>query len=189
MKLNIEIDNLTEAEWSEFNKWFGNTAKAGAQTISTPINVLLNTTTDIGVNLVENVGKLADTGMTSAINIAWGIATASFILFIPFALIAAYKSGLVTTVFKKMSRSIEGPAPEQGQTNSSRTPVGSRWDQPQDNVYVPKTLPSGKTSRFGPPINRGGKKTHKNKKGQTRKLKRGKRRQTRHRNGRKTKRR
>jgi hypothetical protein len=184
---NKGANNLTEAEWSEFNKWFGNTAKSGAQTISTPINVLLNATTDIGVNLVENVGKLADTGMTSITNLSWGVATNAMILFIPLALIACYKSGLVTAVFKKMSRSIEGP--EQGQTNSSRTPVGSRWDQPQDNVYVPKTLPSGRTSRWGPPINTGGKKTRKSTKKTTRKLKRGKRRQTRHRTGRKTQRR
>ena len=214
---NKEANNLTAAEWDEFNQWFGNTAKAGAQTISTPINVLLNTTTDVGVNILGNVGKLGETGMTSVINIAWGIATASFILFIPLALIASYKSGLVTTVFKKMSRSIEGNSPPslppvpisvqgppQQQTNSdqsrNRTPRRSRFGPPvpelsqniisinQDN-YVPPTRSSGRPSRWGPPID-GGKKTRKRaKKGRTRKLKRGKRRQTRRRTGRKTKRR
>jgi hypothetical protein len=80
----------------------------------------------------------------------------------------------------------------QGQYNSlmtqrktpRRTPIGSRWDQMPHNVYIPKTLPSGKTSRWGPPI-RGGIKTRKRAKKSTRKFKRGKRRQT----GRKTQRR
>ena len=193
---NKEANNLTEAEWSEFNKWFGNTAKAGAQTISTPINVLLNTTTDIGVNLVENVGKLADTGMTSITNLSWGVATNAMILFIPLALIACYKSGLVTAVFKKISRSIEGPpqalppvpVPVQGPPQSSAAPPQEQTNsiQTTSNPYVRvrRTL-----LRYKTPTRRGGKKTRKNKKGQTRKLKRGKRRQTRHRNGRKTKRR
>lgn len=205
---NKEANNLTAAEWDEFNQWFGNTAKAGAQTISTPINVLLNTTSDIGVNVLENVGKLGETGMTSVINIAWGIATASFILFIPLALIASYKSGLVTTVFKKISRSIEGnpqsplPPPVNPQNLAptpiipnpimpnptplrrlSQTPTRSRED-------VNKRLGLTGPPRSSTPLRRrGGKKTHKNKKGLTRKLKRGKRRQTRRQTGRKTKRR
>ena len=197
---NKEANNLTAAEWDEFNQWFGNTAKSGAQTISTPINVLLNSTTDIGVNILGNVGKLGETGMTSAINIAWGIATASFILFIPFALIAAYKSGLVTTVFKKMSRSIEGPVPTVPpqliqQTLPPPLPPISNTPLRRPSQTPIRRRPEDVKNRLGltgpttPLRRRGGKKTRKNKKGQTRKLKRGKRRQTRHRNGRKTKRR
>ena len=197
---NKEANNLTAAEWDEFNQWFGNTAKSGAQTISTPINVLLNSTTDIGVNILGNVGKLGETGMTSAINIAWGIATASFILFIPFALITAYKSGLVTTVFKKMSKSIEGPIPPvppqiNQQTLPPPLPPISNTPLRRPSQTPIRRRPEDVKNRLGltgpttPLRRRGGKKTRKNKKGQTRKLKRGKRRQTRHRTGRKTQRR
>jgi hypothetical protein len=187
---NKEANNLTAAEWDEFNQWFGNTAKSGAQTISTPINVLLNTTTDVGVNILENVGKLGETGMTSVINIAWGVATASFILFIPLALIASYKSGLVTTVFKKISRSIEGnpqsPLPPVNPQNLAPTPIMSN---PTPLRRLSQTPTRSRVRSSTPLRRRGGKKTHKNKKGQTRKLKRGKRRQTRRQTGRKTKRR
>jgi len=165
---NKEANNLTAAEWDEFNQWFGNTAKSGAQTISTPINVLLNTTTDVGVNILGNVGKLGETGMTSVINIAWGIATASFILFIPLALIASYKSGLVTTVFKKMSRSIEGTTQEQGPPPSLppvppvppvpiSVPIsvqGPPQAQPQaqTNSDQSRNRTPRRPTRFGPPV-------------------------------------
>ena len=192
---NRELTNLTKAEWQVMNEWFsvntGGALKMGTEVI----NNLVNSTTEVGTNLLENGEILADKGIAGLTSLAWAIAKFGMIISIPALLFLSIKAGFITVLFKKAVKQLEDTPPVPGNPHFQSTNLTvipsrnqmiqsfygrygienyNRFEQGKEEgeEYEPDRLYGGRFKKH--------KKTRKNKKRKTRKLKHGKRRQTKH---------
>lgn len=201
---NQESNSLTKQEWESFNKWFSiNTG--GVLGVGTGVlNNIVNSTTDVGNNAVNNLKMLSDNGMSGIISVVWGIAYSGMLITLPAILVVALYSGCITAVFSRTARRLNednNVVRIQGKTEEVIAPYQSTRltvmpdenyhnflkQQEEGEVYNPLKI-------YEPPEKRGGnynkyryRKTRKNKKHRTKKLKYGKKRQTKHRKKRITK--
>ena len=104
---NRELNEVSKEEWVEFNGWVGINVEGGLNTAEQTASAIVNSTTQVGTNILENSNKLLNTGMASIMSVAWGISKTGMIFFIPALLFIAMKTGFVSAVFKNIKRRIE----------------------------------------------------------------------------------
>jgi hypothetical protein len=209
---NQQLNNLTKQEWDLFNQYFSINLGSALKTGTSVIDNVVNATSDVGNNLVENVGKLGERGISSLISMAWGLAKLGMILSIPALIYISLKTGLITSIFaniqKSLTKSISAPTnqptttqptttqPETTPTNqpsplqNTNIDVNPKIDEKEEIDELANILLNMKMSPVGGRRNNRkipNRKTRKHKKRKTRKLRGGKRRRTRHKKTRPTK--
>lgn len=202
---NQQLNNITAEEWNAINQYFSISTGGILGSGTAVINNLVNATTDIGNNLLDNTDLLLDKGFSSIKSVAWGIALLSMILSIPALFYLSLKTGLITAVFNNIKRKIDIPQEENQPTSivpQVNPPVapfqstaltvpynfGEDFKQEfgeeltQELVNMLQNLDINKNTNGGRRYNRGrlNRKTRKNKKRKTRKLKNKRRHNTRH---------
>ena len=209
---NQELNNITDAEWDTLNQWMsintGGVIKMGTGVVDTVVNA----TTDVGNNLLINSKKLIDTGMSSIMSIAWGIAAMGMVITLPAILAISLKTGYITAYFNKAKKRLEDKPEDKPLRVETGTGAGFDIAPPQNTEmtimpgieaileahnqknYDKFLIQQEEGEIYDPDKLYGGKfrkhkKTRKNKKRRTRKLKYCKRRKTKHNRHGKTKRR
>ena len=143
---NRELNEVSKEEWVEFNGWIGINVEGGLNTAEQTASAIVNSTTQVGTNILENSNKLLNTGMASIMSVAWGISKTGMIFFIPALLFIAIKTGFVSAVFKNIKRRIE-PGPTPGLT-SGPTLTSVIGTTPTSVIESTPTL--GSRPAFGP---------------------------------------
>ena len=205
---NIEQNNMTQQEWSALNEWFAITGKgatgAVTDTLAEMINVVVNSTADIGDNTLERTKGLIDRGSAGLMSIAWAIAISGMILLIPLLGYSAWRTGFISALFTRAKKQLdnEGKQPSVAATQLVPNPTPQYFAPYQDNSLTndPKSFWDDFRQEFGDDeardmlntlrdLPRGGRrynrkiknrKTRKQKKRRTKKLKYGKRHFTRY---------
>ena len=75
-----QLNNFTLEEWKTFNQWFSIQTHGVLQLGTSVVNNVMNSTTDVGNNAINNVKKLVDTGIYSFVTILWLIVIVSISL-------------------------------------------------------------------------------------------------------------
>ena len=205
---NIEQNNMTQQEWSALNEWFAITGKgatgAVSDTVAEMINVVVNSTADIGDNTLERTKGLIDRGSAGLMSIAWAIAISGIILLIPLLGYSAWRTGFISALFTRAKKQLdnEEKQPSVAATQTVPNPNPQYFAPYQDNRLTndPRSFWDDFRQEFGDneardmlntlrDLPRGGRrynrkirnrKTRKQQKRKTRKLKYGKRHFTRH---------
>lgn len=143
---NRELNNLTDAEWDTLNQWFaintGGVLKMGTGVV----NNVVNATTDMGNNLLDNSKKLIDNSMAGIMSVAWGIAIVGMILTIPAVLFISLRTGYITAYFNQAKRKLEIKNIQQSQPSD---------EQPSDEQPLRIESSSGQVVEIAPPQNTG----------------------------------
>ena len=109
IKRNRDITDITKQQWDIFNEYFGINIASTLKTGTIVIDSLVNSTSDMGVNVFEGVGRVGSSMTNSFLGTAWGILFLSCILSIPVLGFLSIKTGLVSAIFKRITRFIDVP--------------------------------------------------------------------------------
>jgi len=104
---NQQLNNITQEEWNVFNKYFSISSSGALGTGTALINNIVNATSDIGDNVLDNIEKLREKGFASITKTAWGIVLLSTLTAFPIILFLSLKTGLISAVFRKIKRSVD----------------------------------------------------------------------------------
>ena len=105
----MRLKEITKQQWDIFNEYFGINIASTLKTGTIVIDSLVNSTSDMGVNVFEGVGRVGSSMTNSFLGTAWGILFLSCILSIPVLGFLSIKTGLVSAIFKRITRFIDVP--------------------------------------------------------------------------------
>jgi len=137
---NQDINDITTKQWNLFNEYFGIYIGQTIRTGTIVLDSLVNSTSDLGVNALINVGKMGTEFTNSFLGTAWGIVYLCSILSIPIIGFLGIRSGIVSAIFKKLSRDISPESVTNGtvDTVAENNPIAVPTEALNNNRLVLK---------------------------------------------------
>ena len=148
LKQNNELNNVTKEEWDTFNSWLGINVEQGLKTGTITIDSLVNSTSQVGQNVLANTDILLDSGIASILSIAWGIAKLGMLLLIPALGVISIRSGFIGAIFRNAAKRLDPTVP---QTTVPQTTVPQTTVQPPTLQPLTLQLPTVQPPTLQPP--------------------------------------
>ena len=112
LKQNNELNNVTKEEWDTFNSWLGINVEQGLKTGTITLDSIVNSTSQVGQNVLANTDILLDSGIASILSIAWGIAKLGMLLLIPALGVISIRSGFIGAIFRNAAKRLDPTVPQ-----------------------------------------------------------------------------
>jgi hypothetical protein len=106
---NADNTNITKHQIDQLNQYLMTYFGGALNTGSNAINLVVNATSNVGANVVDNADILKNKFISSIMSIIWAFVKVSMLLSIPAFIFIAFRSGFVSSVFSKIAKKITNP--------------------------------------------------------------------------------
>jgi hypothetical protein len=111
---NADNTNITKHQIDQLNQYLMTYFGGALNTGTNAINLVVNATSNVGTNVVDNVDILKNKLVSSIMSIIWAFVKGSMLLSIPVFIFIAFRTGVFSSFFSKIAKKI---------TNSNESPL------------------------------------------------------------------